>query len=102
MIYRWHEGPVVHGAFPILVDFSSFEDKAMVWKSWRDGFQSPNVFVTKDSRSRREKARLSMTRKKRKKSDYHSRCFLACSDIYVGDGDTLEKCKDHQEDDFDK
>ena len=87
-----------------MVNFSSFEDKTLVWTSWNDGFKTPNVIVTKDSRSRREKAGLLMKKKKRKKSDYHANCFIS-TDSNLLDGvcnNGQAKCKDSHSDDFDK
>jgi len=101
MLSRWHEGPVVGDSFPILVDFSSFEDKSLVWKSWKEGFKTPGVFLTKDSRSRREKAGLSVKRKKKTKNDYHAKCLLSCKDIYPSSfGDNPVNCQDQAEKDF--
>ena len=98
---RWHKGPVVEGISPILVNFASLDDKALVWSTLSDGCKTPGVVVTKDLRSKSEKSEtIKMRRKskKRKKSNYHENCFHSSEE---GGDDNV--CSSHsEEDDFEK
>ena len=49
----------------------------MVWSSLKDGCKTPQVFITKDTRSEEEKLQtlqMDKKKKKRKKKNYHVNC----------------------------
>ena len=96
---RWHKGPVIEGISPILVNFASLDDKALVWNTLVDGCRTPGIVVTKDLRSKSEKSEtinMSKKRRKRKKSNFHKNCFHSSEE-----GGHENECSSHsEEDDF--
>ena len=101
---RWPDGPVVNCVPPILVNFSTLEDKSLVLNSLKEGCKTPKVYVTTDSKSRRENAGITLMKRKRKKSDYHAHCFLPTDPFSQDDAcsGSHSKCTDQEEEDFDK
>ena len=83
--YRWQEGPRVGSVPPIIVNFSSLEDKCHVWKCLKDGCRNTKVVVTQDSKSRREKAGIVQKKRRRKPSNFHCKCFHSRDSNFLSD-----------------
>ena len=96
---RWPEGPHVAGVPPIIVNFSSLEDKSHVWKCLKDGCRKTTVVVTQDSKSRREKLGIVQIKRKRKTSDFHANCRHSRDSSFLNaDGSNIDDDCGH--DDF--
>ena len=94
------DGPLVARAPPILVNFLSFEEKSLVWRCLKDGCRSTSVVVTQDSGSRRDKAGIIVTKKKKKKINFHARCHHPIDSGFVDDScDSIEEELDEKHDD---
>ena len=81
------------GVPPIIVNFSSLEDKCHVWKCLKDGCRNSNAVVTQDSKSRRERAGIVQQKRRRKVSDFHAKCRHSKDSSFL-DSD----CSNHDED----
>ena len=89
---RWEQGPLIAGVPPVLANFSSVDDKELVWRCLKDGCRTTSVVVTQDSNTRMKKEGEMKKRRKKSKSSYHAKCF---------DSEALASCQDddHQHSD---
>ena len=99
---RWPDGPHVAGVPPIIVNFSSLEDKSHVWKCLKDGCRNTTVVVTQDSTSRREKAGIVKIKRKRKGSDFHANCHHSRDPTLNADSNNIDDECEHEDDKNDK